>query len=272
MVQAVNSAGASAWSGWACQYSWAAVPGGVWISPDNGASLSGTVTFSAHAYPTRPTDPAISYVNFTANIGGWKTLCTQSAHSGDVYSCNVNLASFGAGNGSYTVSFDVYDTAGRVNSAPNGTRTITYSTGSSYGDVIVDDQSAGVVRAGTAAYWYEYAGGYNGHFWWTNTNTSGVDDRAMWTPNLPATGTWQVYVFVPSQHGTTTNARYRVDHQGIQTTVSLNQNNYYNVWVSLGTYSFNAGTGGDVFLGDETYETTTHDIAFDAVKWVWVGP
>ena len=148
----------------------------------------------------------------------------------------------------------------------------TTTPASGYGDVIVDDQSAGFVRAGTASYWHEYTGGYNGHFWWTYTNTSGVDNRAMWTPNLPATGRWEVYAFVPSPDGTTTNARYRVDHQGVQTTVSINQNAYSNVWVSLGTYAFNAGTGGDVFLGDETYETATRQIAFDAIKWVWRGP
>jgi hypothetical protein len=146
------------------------------------------------------------------------------------------------------------------------------STMTSHADVVVDDTSSGFVRAGTTGYWHEYSGGYNGHFWWTNTNTSGVDNRAMWTPNLSATGRWQVSVFVPNVHGTTTNARYRVDHQGAQTTVSVNQNNYYNAWVSLGTFTFSAGTGGDVFLGDETYETATQQIAFDAVKWVWVGP
>jgi murein DD-endopeptidase MepM/ murein hydrolase activator NlpD len=150
--------------------------------------------------------------------------------------------------------------------------TTTPSAG--YGDVIVDDQSGGFARAGTTSYWHEYGGGYNGHFWWTYTNTNGVNNRAMWTPNLPASGNWQVFVFVPSVNATTTNARYRIDHNGSQTTVSRNQNNYYNAWVSLGTYYFPSGGGvnGEVFLGDETYEGSAHQIAFDAVKWVWVGP
>ena len=273
-TQAYNSAGSSAWTSWGCTTSWATAPGGMWISPAGGASLSGTVTFSAHAYPTNSGDPAISYVNFTADIGGWKTLCTQSSHSGDVYSCDVNLASFGAGNGSYTVSFDVYDSAGRVHQAPNGTRSVTYSVPVSHGDVIVDDQSSGFAQAGTLANWNQYSGGYNSHFWWTNTRTSGVDNRAMWTPNLPAAGNWQVFVFVPAPDGTTTNARYRVDHNGSQSTVQVNQNAYSNVWVGIGTYYFpsGGGTNGEVFLGNETYETSTHQIAFDAVKWVWVGP
>ena len=273
-TQAYNSAGSSAWTSWGCTTSWATAPGGMWISPAGGASLSGTVTFSAHAYPTNSGDPAISYVNFTADIGGWKTLCTQSSHSGDVYSCDVNLASFGAGNGSYTVSFDVYDSAGRVHQAPTGTRSVTYSVPVSHGDVIVDDQSSGFAQAGTLANWNQYSGGYNSHFWWTNTRTSGVDNRAMWTPNLPAAGNWQVFVFVPAPDGTTTNARYRVDHNGSQSTVQVNQNAYSNVWVGIGTYYFpsGGGTNGEVFLGNETYETSTHQIAFDAVKWVWVGP
>ena len=149
--------------------------------------------------------------------------------------------------------------------------TTTPAATASYGDVIVDDQSAGFVRAGTASYWHEYAGGFNGHFWWTNTNTSGVDDRATWTPNLPAAGRWEVYTFVPSPYGTTTNARYRVDHQGISTTVSINQNSYSNVWLSLGTYAFTADSSTHVFMGDETYEASSRYIAFDAMKWVWRG-
>jgi hypothetical protein len=275
IVQAVNNAGGSSWSGWVCVNSWASAPGGLWNSPANGASLSGNVNFSAQAYPTNSTDPAISYVAFTANIGGtWKTLCTPSSHSGSTYTCSVNLASFGAGNSSYTISFDVYDTAGRVNYAPNGTRNITYSVGSpSYGTYVVDDQSGGFAYNGTSSNWYGSSGGYNNYFRWTPTRSSGVDNRAMWTPNLPAAGYWQVLVYVPSTNATTTNARYRIDHNGSQTTVCVNQGYYYNAWVGLGTYYFPSGGGvnGEVFLGDETYESSTHQIAFDAVEWVWVG-
>jgi hypothetical protein len=140
-----------------------------------------------------------------------------------------------------------------------------------HADVIVDDTSGGFARAGTSSFWHETSGGYNNHFWWTYTNKSGVDDRATWTPTLSASGRWEVYVYIPNQNGTTTNARYRVDHQGSSTTVCINQNSYNNAWVSLGTYSFNADSSTHVFLGDETYEASAHQIAFDAVKWVWRG-
>jgi len=146
-----------------------------------------------------------------------------------------------------------------------------YSHTSSYSDVIVDDQSGGFVKGGTAAYWHEWAGGYNNHMWWTYTNVSTIDDHATWTPSLPATGRWQVWVFIPSNYASTTNARYTVYYQGSSTTVGVNQNIYYNAWVSLGTWTFSSGSSGRVYLGDATGESSAHWIGFDAVKWVWVG-
>jgi hypothetical protein len=175
--------------------------------------------------------------------------------------------------GDHPIKVEYYENGGGAVAQVTWTQgtTVTPPPATSYGDVVVDDQSGGFARAGTTSYWHESTGGYNNHFWWTYTNTSGVDNRATWTPNLPATGRWEVFVFIPSINATTTNARYRVDHQGVQTVVSINQDNYYNAWVSLGTHAFDSGSGGRVFMGDETYEGSSRQIAFDAVKWVWRG-
>jgi hypothetical protein len=78
--------------------------------------------FATHAYPTNPGDPPIDHVNFTATWpgAGWRVVCTVSQPShDDVYECDWNLD--GVPNGSLTVSFDVYDTEGNYNLAPNGT-------------------------------------------------------------------------------------------------------------------------------------------------------
>jgi hypothetical protein len=227
--------------------------------------------------PNAPSNASASATNSSTIHVTWSD--NSGNETGFRISDNLTTVTVGAGATSYNwtglaggtykcTHVQAYNSAGSSAWTSWGCAT-TPSAG--YGDVVVDDQSGGFARAGTSSYWHEYGGGYNGHFWWTYTNTSGVNNRAMWTPNLPGTGHWEVYVFVPSPCGTTTNARYRVDHQGVQTTVSINQNVYSNAWVSLGTYTFNAGTGGDVFLGDETYEGGTHQIAFDAVKWVWRG-
>jgi murein DD-endopeptidase MepM/ murein hydrolase activator NlpD len=107
------------------------VPGGMWITPENGASISNTsLHLEAHAYPG-PGAPAIDYVNFTLWWPGygprdkpWKLGCKVTRHTGDVYSCDVNLERVPAGE--VTVSFDVYDVAGHHNLAPHGTRTVSW--------------------------------------------------------------------------------------------------------------------------------------------------
>ena len=246
-------------------------------------------TQSVASYPDKPSslytsNATTSSLQFNWSSGGGNT------NGFWIYRWNgsswVSIATVGSSSRSYTNSglssgTTYYYTLCGYNSA-YATCADGYATGttssSGYGDVIVDDQSSGFVRNSNdnpmGLYWHEYSSGYNNHYWYTLTNQSGVDDRAMWTPNLPAAGNWEVYVYIPTPYATTTNARYRVDHNGSQTVVSVNQNNISNNWVSLGTYYFLSGGGwpnGEVFLGDETYESSTHYIAFDAVKWVWRG-
>ncbi len=104
-----------------------AIPGGTWISPSNNFIPTGVIHLAAHAYPTNPGDPPIDHVNFTvwwAAIGQnpWYIACRVSSPTPgttDVYECdweNVNNES------PIMVSFDVYDTAGNKNLAPNGIR------------------------------------------------------------------------------------------------------------------------------------------------------
>lgn len=103
-------------------------PGGVWISPQDGETITdGLIHFAAHAYPTSPSDPPIDHVNFTLNTdGNWQIVCTVSAQqaSGDVYVCDVQTADLA---GTVQVSFDVYDQAGSANLAPNGVHTLTFA-------------------------------------------------------------------------------------------------------------------------------------------------
>jgi hypothetical protein len=118
------------------------IPGGRWIAPSSGAMISGTTLhFAAHAYPTHPGDPPIDHVNFTIwwpalgpQSGPWKLACPAFSPGGDlsigasdVYACDADLAALGAPPGSLLVSFDVYDTAGDRNLAPNGEHRIVWS-------------------------------------------------------------------------------------------------------------------------------------------------
>ena len=136
--------------------------------------------------------------------------------------------------------------------------------------VTVDDQSSAFVRGGPSTYWYQASIGYNSHVWWTYNRQSGVQNWGKWTPALNGSGNYEVYVFIPANYATTGNAGYRIHHNGVDDVRRpVNQNAYYNQWVSLGTYYFNDASDEYVFMGDETFETSSSRmIGFDAMQFV----
>ena len=82
-----------------------------------------------------------------------------------------------------------------------------------------------------------------------------------------------MWIFVPENYATTTNARYRIAHAYGQDEVSVNQNKHFNEWVLLGTYTFKPGAGyvrlSDV-TGERPHQGASPMVAFDAVCWTEV--
>jgi hypothetical protein len=256
-LQSYNGSGASPWSGWACTTS----PVAASPAPTVPATPSGIT-----AVATSPSSMHVAWTDSSANESGF---AISDSLTTTTLGANTTSYDWAVSPGSYKC-FHVSAFNGAGSSAWTGWACAT-SPSAGYADVVVDDGTGGFTMAGTSSYWHGSTGGFGNHFWWTYTNTSGVDNRVSWAPSLPAAGHWEVFAFIPSVNATTTNARYGVYHQGTATVVSVNQGNFYDAWVSLGTFAFNADSSSGVFLGDETYETSTQQIAFDAIKWVWRG-
>jgi hypothetical protein len=136
--------------------------------------------------------------------------------------------------------------------------------------LVVYVDGSGFTRHGTSSYWHLGNGyGLHGNMIWTYNNRSFVDNSGDWTPNLPADSNYEVFVYIPRNHGTTKHAEYTIYTANGVVGVSINQYNYNDQWVSLGTYSFHAGTGGYLHLVDQTGENdTSTQIGFDAAEWV----
>ena len=138
-------------------------------------------------------------------------------------------------------------------------------------EVIVDEQSSGFTKYGTPSFWKEASIGYNNHMFYTYNGQSSVDNYAMWKPSLSSegSGTYTVYVYIPSNYADTTSAVYTIYHNGITDTRYVNQVIYSNVWVTLGDFYFSASGNDYVKLVDATGESsTTKRVGFDAVKWI----
>ena len=119
--------------------------------------------------------------------------------------------------------------------------------------------------------WKDLLRGFRGHTWWTKTkDASGADTcYAIWTPNLPTDGYYELFAYVPISNATA--AEYKINTlEGVQTWV-LNQKSLTDAWGSLGTYPFPAGNSGKVRLGDRS-TVSGQELIFDAIRWSYRGP
>lgn len=92
-----------------------------------------------------------------------------------------------------------------------------------------------------------------------------------WKTDLLESGRYEIAIFIPARHATTTRARYKI--HGIKGTtteviVEIDQSRHRNQWVPLGIFELVKGApnAGKVFLNDVTHEEGK-TIAFDAVRW-----
>ncbi len=101
---------------------------------------------------------------------------------------------------------------------------------------------------------------------YAHDGTSGSDSGrwAKWTPNLPSAGSYEIFMRWTSGSTRPDAAPVHIAHAGgTDTSKTVNQTVNNGVWVSLGTYTFNAGTGSSVTL----WATDVGWTVADGVKW-----
>jgi photosystem II stability/assembly factor-like uncharacterized protein len=146
------------------------------------------------------------------------------------------------------------------------------------GSFTCDDGDSCFTLYGPSQYWHREtacggsAVGTGGDLYWTYANGTTQSNYARWRPSFSGTGgagSYTVAVFIPRCFGTTVQAKYRVYHNGVTDTVTVNQNNAYDQWVTLGTFYFNNNGTEYVEQTDATGESATSykQISFDAVRF-----
>ena len=107
------------------------------------------------------------------------------------------------------------------------------------------------------------------------TNDHVADVWAAYDPKITVAGWYKIEVYVPNQHASTGNARYKIhgltDHPG-EWLVSAAQSSTGNDWMTLGTFQVDPSQQqpGVVFLDDWTFELG-REIAWDAMRWTPVS-
>lgn len=143
-------------------------------------------------------------------------------------------------------------------------------------EIVVDsengDPAAGVFTKAQSPHWWSAPRGFRGSTLWTYASRDQEECWGEWRPNLPEAGRYEVFAFMPRENATTCSARYQVNYSGGQKQVVVDQSPYFDQWVSLGVYPFEAGNNGFLRLSDVTGESwgLRRQIAFDAAKWAQV--
>ncbi|MEV0329757.1 FAD-dependent oxidoreductase [Micromonospora echinospora] len=132
------------------------------------------------------------------------------------------------------------------------------------GEIVVDNASASVTRAGT---WLSssHVGGYWGVDYEHDDNTGKGVNRLRFTPSLPAAGSYAVSLRWTADPNRASNVPVDVVHGGGVTTRTVDQRGSGGQWMSLGTYAFPAGTAGSVLI--RTDGTDGYVVA-DAARFV----
>lgn len=101
----------------------------------------------------------------------------------------------------------------------------------------------------------------------TATTRRGHGGEAVWTPNVPRTGEYAVYVSYASLPNSISDALYTVYHAGGKTSFRVNQQMGGGTWVYLGTFRFETGHNRQ---GRVTLSTQTNGrgvVSADAVRF-----
>lgn len=180
--------------------------------------------------------------------------------------------------GTYFVRVEYFEATGlaqmgfwweKISDVPGPTP--TPKPGDGTGKTVVVDNTDKGFQWGGYDHRYTAPGGVGGNFFWTYNSFTQPVNYGKWVPALSAAGKYEVLAFIPSSHASSRFVRYRVLHNGQRHDRVVDQSRFFDQWVSLGTYDFNAANVGKEFV--LVYDNTREPggatkIAFDAIKWV----
>lgn len=182
------------------------------------------------------------------------SLQIAGAEVGDqgTYQCTVSnpFASISSDTANLTVNPNVFI----VESRTGGQNFGNYSETGTWGNSTAKSTAAGAT------------GGIGSRYGSTYRSVAG-EKHAIFGADLPVQGAYEVFATWGAGSNRRTPVQHKVSHAGGTTNVNVDQAATLNVWVSLGTYQFNAGANsGSVDINNLSIDVSGSMYA-DAVKW-----
>lgn len=106
------------------------------------------------------------------------------------------------------------------------------------------------------------------YFAFSTTNPAESSNWGIYRPDVPATGLYQIDVYVPycdTGQLETDGAYYEIHHAEGVSNVMISQNNGVGLWISLGRFPLNAGNSNWIYLTNLTTDTGL-GVWFDAIR------
>ena len=131
-------------------------------------------------------------------------------------------------------------------------------------EIVIDNTDGAATKSGT---WATTTYGSGGVFWGANYAREGPGTGAnwfKWTPTIASAGRYRVYARW-IQAGYSTQAKYRVVHNGGETITTVNQTMDGGRWMALGDYDLTPGSGHRVEIRDDGVDGGS---VADAVRFV----
>jgi hypothetical protein len=265
----------------------AGTSGYVQTSDANGQAGADAVRFTpVAAGPPPPPDTAPPTTTITSGASGeisqtsttfaWTGEDDVTATSDLVYATRLDpveseFSAFGAATSrnlsnlttgiSYRFYVKARDAAGNEDSTPDFRDfTVSVPPPPPASEIIIDNGASGTSSTGT---WCTSAG--SSPYGANSLYSCGflTTDTYRWTPTIPATRAYDVYVWWANGTNRSTTAPFIVNHAGGSTTKTFNERTGGGQWVVHGRYTFNAGTSGYVQTSDVNGQAGA-----DAVRFV----
>ena len=132
----------------------------------------------------------------------------------------------------------------------------------------IDDGDPCFVGGGPATTLRHVTEGESGDLVWTHATASAEEaNYAQWDLTLERAGDYDVEAYTDHAYATSTQATYQVRAAGATTAVTIDQS-AADGWQRLGTFTFAAGGGQFIHLGDATGEAGDPQLVFDAIRLV----
>jgi len=133
-------------------------------------------------------------------------------------------------------------------------------------DIIVDNSQTSAVTITGSWVTSSASPGYEGSNYLHDNNAGKGSKSVTFTPTIPTTGNYQVFMRWTSASNRAPEAPVRIHHANGTASLTVDQQSDGGTWVPIGTHTFNAGTGGSIVISNE--DTTGYFVIADAVKLV----